>query len=152
MKSKPGENFLSLQCKDRVPYPLPPSIFTDGFSPVACYDRHGQETFHLNEGKPTLYTHTLKWCGKIVLHIQEAMQVFLCHLLGTVNRISLRIAIFTDENPQTPSPLYLYIVKIENFHPVLTPSLKLSCIKIVMFFPKPGISLTCKEVQGPFQV
>ncbi len=57
------------------------------------------------------------------------MQVFLCYLLGTVMRISLRIAIFIDEIPQTPSPLYnLYIadiVKIENFHPVLTPSLKL---------------------------
>ena len=33
MKSKPGENFLSLQCKDSTTYPLPPlylyrSIFT----------------------------------------------------------------------------------------------------------------------------
>ncbi len=46
-----------------------PSIFTDGFSPVASYDHHGQETFHFNEGKPTLYTHTLKWCVKIVVHI-----------------------------------------------------------------------------------
>ncbi len=66
MKSKLGENFLSLQCKDRAPYPLPPSIFTDGFSTAASYDRHGQETFHLNESKPTPYTHTRKWCGKIV--------------------------------------------------------------------------------------
>ncbi len=24
MKSKPGENFLSLQCKDSITYPLPP--------------------------------------------------------------------------------------------------------------------------------
>ncbi len=35
MKSKPGENVLSLQCKDSTPYPLPPlylyrSIFTRG--------------------------------------------------------------------------------------------------------------------------
>ncbi len=35
MKSKPGENFLSLQCKDSTPYPLPPlylyrPIFTRG--------------------------------------------------------------------------------------------------------------------------
>ncbi len=66
MKSKLGENFLSLQCKDKALYPLPPSIFTDGFSPVVSYVDHGQETFHLNEGKHTLYTHSLKWCGKIV--------------------------------------------------------------------------------------
>ncbi len=66
MKSKPGENFLSLQCKDRAPYPLPPSIFTEGFSSTASYDRHDKETFHLNEVKATLYTHALKWCGKIV--------------------------------------------------------------------------------------
>ncbi len=55
MKSKLGEN---LHCK--ALYPLPPSIFTDVFSPAISYVRHDQETFHLNEGKPTLYTHSLK--------------------------------------------------------------------------------------------
>ncbi len=56
MKSKPGENFLSLQCKDRGPYPLP----TDAFSPTASYDRHDQEMFHLNEWEDHLYPHALK--------------------------------------------------------------------------------------------
>ncbi len=46
MESKLGENFLSLQCKDRATYPLPPSIFTEEFSPSASYERREQEIFH----------------------------------------------------------------------------------------------------------
>ncbi len=46
--------------------PLTPSIFMYGFSHTASYNRRDQETFHLNEGKPILYTHALKLCGKIV--------------------------------------------------------------------------------------
>ncbi len=49
--------------------------------------------------------------------------MFLCHFLGNIIEIWLGISIFTDENPHDPLPLYLYIVKIENFHPVLTLSL-----------------------------
>ncbi len=55
MKSKPGENFLSLQCKDSGPHPLPPSIFTDAFSPTASYACRDQEMFHLNEWEDHLY-------------------------------------------------------------------------------------------------
>ena len=33
-ESKLGENFLSLQCKDRGIYPLPPSIITNEFPPL----------------------------------------------------------------------------------------------------------------------
>ncbi len=37
-KSKPGENFLSLQCKDSTPYPLPPPylyiVKIENFHPI----------------------------------------------------------------------------------------------------------------------
>ena len=85
MKSKPAENFLSLQCKDRAPYSLPPSIFTDGFSPAASYDRHGQETFHLNEGKTCpLYPYTKVVWENCVTHLGTNASVFMsftrhCH-------------------------------------------------------------------------
>ncbi len=48
----------------------------------------------------------------------------LIHILVAKIGKQLRISIFPDENLQTPLPLYLYIVKIENFHPVLTQSLR----------------------------
>ncbi len=64
MKSKPGEDFLSLQCKDSTSYPLPPLYLS-------------------------------RW-------------IFTCGHLW-----------WSDPLP-TP---YLYIVKIEKFHPVLTRSL-----------------------------
>ncbi len=71
MKSKPGENFLSLQLKDSTNYPLPP-----------------------------LYLYR---------------SIFTCVLMNCY---------LYKQNPQTPSPPFLYIVEIENFHRILTPSLR----------------------------
>ncbi len=88
MKSKLGENFLSLQCKDSGPYyPLFPSIFTDAFSPTASYDCRDQEMFHWNEWEDHLYPQALKVAWEHCLTHLRSIASVLCHFLGTVIRI-----------------------------------------------------------------
>ncbi len=82
MKSKPGENFLSLQCKDSGPDPLPPSIFTETFSPMASNDRHDQKMFHLNEWEEHLYPNALKVVWENCLTRLRSISSVLCHFPG----------------------------------------------------------------------
>ncbi len=61
--------------------PSPPSIFTDTFSPMASYDRHDQEMFHLNEWEDHLchvYPYGLKEVGEDCLtHLRSIASVLM---------------------------------------------------------------------------
>ncbi len=126
MKSKQGENFLSLQCKDSGPHPLPPSIFTDAFSPSASYERREREMFHLNEWEYRLYPHAPKVVWENCLtHLRSIASVFMsfsrhchwnlitnCYLYGWKSSDPLPPSIFTlspgfDSIPQLALLYYL---------------------------------------------
>ncbi len=123
MKSKPGENFLSLQCKDSTPDPLPPlylyrSVFTHGHlwrlqrgnMLISFWKSYLLPLY--NDGVGKLFRTSRSNCKcSCAIYLTFALK-FTYELLSLQARSS-------DPLP----PPYLYIVKIENLHPILTPSL-----------------------------
>ena len=109
--------------------PSLPSIFTDEFSPTDCSDNCGQETYyHIEKKLPTAHK-TIVWENCL-----GPLDTTACIVMSFMQQHeNLLMNCYVKQRPSDPlPPPYLYIVKIENFHPVLTQSLSYKVKKYIV--------------------
>ncbi len=117
MKSKPGENFLSLQIN---------------FHPLAFMTAAKRKhAYVMMERLPTTLTSD-DGMGKLFRTSRSHCKCSYAIYLAFAWKFTYELLSLQARSADPLPPPYLYIVKIENFHPILTPSLRVSSSSFFM--------------------
>ncbi len=121
MKSKPVENYLSLQFKDSTTYPPSPLSLQINFHPHPLMTVANRIHADIMKEKvpPTLTTYN--GVGKLMKTSTYRCKCFYTIFWALAWKFTYELQSLQAKSSDPLPSHYLYIVKIENFHPFLTP-------------------------------